>query len=149
MQRIWQCTWWPLTSITSKCPSRQIAEQVKNVQDTLGYHKIIVPKIPPGGRGAIASSKSIWGFSCFLGRLFGLDLIKPVSMSDCLCVHKFFLQISTKFCVQIEVDEWHTKVCYMMTQSKVKVKVTKVRNLLKWQISKSPSPPPVCMSSKE
>jgi len=54
-----KCTWWPLTSITTKCPDGQIAEQVKNAQETLGYQKIIVPNIPPGGRGAIASSKSI------------------------------------------------------------------------------------------
>ena len=43
----------------TKCPDGQIAEQVKNAQETLGYQKIIVPKIPPeGGGGAIASSKS-------------------------------------------------------------------------------------------
>jgi len=47
-----------LTSITTKCPDGQIAEQVKNAQETLGYQKIIVQKIPPGGGGAIASSKS-------------------------------------------------------------------------------------------
>ena len=43
------CTWWPLTSITTKRPDVQIAEQVKNAQETLGYQKIIVPKIPPRG----------------------------------------------------------------------------------------------------
>jgi len=30
---------------------RQIAEQVTNVQETLGFQKIVVPKIPPVGRG--------------------------------------------------------------------------------------------------
>jgi len=40
-----------MTSITSKRPSRQIAEQVKNAQETLGFQKIIVPKISPGGGG--------------------------------------------------------------------------------------------------
>ena len=65
MQRIW---WLNSTlcakvhlmtfAITTKCPDGQIAEQVKNAQETLGYQKIIVPKIPPGGEGAIASSKS-------------------------------------------------------------------------------------------
>jgi len=52
-----------LTSITTKRPDGQIAEQVKNAQETLGYQKIIVPKIPPGG--AIASSKSIYNEVCF------------------------------------------------------------------------------------
>jgi len=32
-----------------KCPSRQIAEQGKNAQETLGFQKKIVQKIPPGG----------------------------------------------------------------------------------------------------
>jgi len=40
-----------LTSITTKRPDGQIAEQVKNAQETLGYQKIIVPKIPPGEGG--------------------------------------------------------------------------------------------------
>jgi len=46
-----------LTSITTKCPDGQIAEQVKNAQETLGYQKIIVPKIPPGGRGGYCQLK--------------------------------------------------------------------------------------------
>jgi len=40
-----------MTSITTKRPDGQIAEQVKNAQETLGYQKIIVPKIPPGEGG--------------------------------------------------------------------------------------------------
>ena len=67
MQRIW----WLNSTLSAKVhlmtfdlynyqtPDGQIAEQVKNAQETLGYQKIIVPKIPPGGEGAIASSKSI------------------------------------------------------------------------------------------
>ena len=67
MQRIWWlnstlCAKVHLVTFdlyTTKRPDGQIAEQVKNAQETLGYQKIIVPKIPPeGGRGAIASSKS-------------------------------------------------------------------------------------------
>jgi len=42
-----------LTSITTKHPDGHIAEQVKNAQETLGYQKIIVPKIPPGGGGLL------------------------------------------------------------------------------------------------
>jgi len=49
---------------------------------------------------------------------------------------KVFFPISTKFGVQIVVDEWYTTVC-RMTRSKVKAKVTEVWNLRKWPISKS------------
>jgi len=46
-----------LTSITTKRPDGQIAEQVKNAEETLGYQKIIVPKIPPGGDGGYCQLK--------------------------------------------------------------------------------------------
>ena len=42
-----------LWRLTTKRPDGQIAEQVKNAQETLGYQKIIVPKIPPGGGGLL------------------------------------------------------------------------------------------------
>ena len=38
-------------------PDGQIAEQVKNARETLGYQKIIVPKIPPGGGGGYCQLK--------------------------------------------------------------------------------------------
>ena len=56
MQRIW----WLNSTLCAKVhlmtfdlynyqtPDGQIAEQVKNAQETLGFQKIIVPKIPPG-----------------------------------------------------------------------------------------------------
>jgi len=56
-----KCTWWPLTSITSKCPNRQIAEQVKKCSGDIGLSENNSAENSPWGRGAIASSKSIFG----------------------------------------------------------------------------------------
>jgi len=71
MQRIW----WSNSTLCAKVhlmtfdlynyqmPDGQIAEQVKNAQETLGYQKIIVPKIPPGGgwRGELVPAQSLIG----------------------------------------------------------------------------------------
>jgi len=65
MQRIW----WSNSTLCAtmhlmtfdlynyQTPDGQIAEQVKNARETLGYQKIIVPKIPPGGGGGYCQLK--------------------------------------------------------------------------------------------
>jgi len=74
-----------------------MAEQVKNGQETMGYQKIIVPKIPPGGGGgAVASSKSILiGFLIFANKIANIKYKKLISLQYRVRAIKSHIQNST------------------------------------------------------